>query len=546
MTQSSSRVLVFTATYNERDNILPLVREIHAAAPGADVLFVDDHSPDGTGAVLDELAGVDPLVRVVHRPGKLGLGTAHLLAMIYAIQHGYDALVTMDADLSHDPRDIPRLLEHLGQADFVIGSRYMPGGECNYHGYRRVMSVAANRLARLLLGIPLHEFTTSFRAFRVASLARVNFVKMHNQGYSFFMESVHRLRQAGLGLAEIPIVFRDRTAGESKIPRFEIVRGAAKLLHLTVSRLVGRRMPPAGPLIRETCVNCASAFLSERFAPRLPEGVPHSSAYRCSSMEHTSKPRVAKCLQCGMSQVPGAEQPAALEAMYEDVVDQDYLGNLAAKRRTFARAYRQLRPFLPAPARLLEIGSYCGLFLAEARSQGWSVKGIEPSRWAAEYSRERFGVDVTQSPFEAAVGGLGGGFDAVASWDVIEHVRNPRQFVRLAGSQLRDGGVLALSTIDIDSTFARAMGARWPWIMEMHLHYFGSRSLERMLEEEGFEVVHVAPYVHYASLRYIFRKVCASLAGAKLAGLAAVVPEIVLPVALGDVKVYVAVKRGVA
>jgi dolichol-phosphate mannosyltransferase len=542
------RLLVFTATYNELDNVQALLKGIWAVDATADVLVVDDQSPDGTGALLDRLAAADQRLKVVHRPAKLGLGTAHHLGMLFAIRQGYDTLVTMDADRSHDPRDIPRLIEKLAAADFVIGSRYMPGGACDYGGYRRFVSVAANAAARLLLGIPLHEFTTSFRAFRVRELARVNFVKMHNQGYSFFMESVYRFHQTGLRLEEVPINFRDRYTGVSKIPRFEIVRGIGKLLHLVASRFLRRRMPPPSPPMSDKCADCGSGFLSERFPRRLEASndADRSSAFRCSSMAHTRKPTVALCVQCGLSQVPHSEQAADLEQLYADVVDQTYLDNLPAKKKTFAHAYERLQRFLPKPGRLLEVGSYCGLFLQEASARGWTVQGIEPSRWASDYAKSATGLDIVRGSFEDVAPSLPGGFDVVVSWDVLEHVRDPRRFLETAHSLLRPGGILALSTIDIDSRFARLMGRRWPWIMEMHLYYFGAGSLERMFRDAGFERVRVEPYRHYASLRYIYRKLCAAVPGGfgKLfAKAGALVPDWVLPVSLGDVKLYVGAKR---
>lgn len=541
--------LVFMATYNEVDNVEAILGEILEVDPTAHVLIVDDNSPDGTGALLDRMASADSRLKVVHRPAKLGLGTAHHLGMLFAIRQGYDTLVTMDADHSHDPRDIPRLVEKLAEADFVIGSRYMPGGACDYGGYRRFVSIAANSAARLLLiGIPLHEFTTSFRAFRVSQLARVNFVKMHNQGYSFFMESVYRFHQAGLRLSEVPINFRDRYAGESKIPRFEIVRGIGKLLHLTMSKLLRRRMPdPCAPL-GDRCANCGSDFLSQRFPRRLEEGSAgdRSSAFRCSSMAHRRKPTVALCVQCGLSQVPCSEQAPDLELLYADVVDQAYLDNLPAKRKTFAHAYERLRRFASPPGRLLEVGSYCGLFLREAKEHGWSVQGIEPSQWACEYAKSTTGLDVTCGSFEELAPSLQEGFDVIVSWDVLEHVRDPRRFLSSAGKLLKPGGILALSTIDIDSKFARLMGKRWPWIMEMHLYYFGAGSLERMFRDAGFEVRSVEGYRHYASLRYIHSKLRAAVPG-RLGGLlarsGALVPDWVVPVTLGDVVLYVGAKH---
>src|SRR5262245_43779634 len=356
--RNGGRLLVFTATYNERENVEALLHGIWSVLPEAQVLIVDDSSPDGTGNLLQSIAASDARLTTVRRPAKLGLGTAHHLAMLFAIRGGFDTLVTMDADLSHDPSEIPRLIDKLADVDFVIGSRYMPGGWSDYRGYRRVVSVAANAAASFLLELPLHEFTTSFRAFRVDRLRQVNFVKMHNFGYSFFMESVYRLHQAGLSLAEVPIYFRDRTAGESKIPRLEIVRGMTKLVHLSLSKLLGRKMLPPSPPIEDACANCGSSYLSELFPARLDAHVERSNVFRCSSMGHASKPGVAKCLVCGLSQVPRSEQPADLRELYADVIDETYLENLSAKRKTFANAFRRFQSFAPMPGRMLEIGAY--------------------------------------------------------------------------------------------------------------------------------------------------------------------------------------------
>jgi dolichol-phosphate mannosyltransferase len=205
--------------------------------------------------------------------------------MLFALRNGYDTLVTMDADLSHDPADIPRLVAKLAGADFVTGSRYMQGGSCDYSGYRFFVSKAANAAARLLLRLPLHEFTTSFRAFSARRLADLDFVKMHNGGYSFFMESVFRLHQAGFRLAEVPIHFRDRTAGNSKIPRFEIVHGMRKLLQLAALRTLGQTMIPSPQLAMERCASCCSDLVSAVASP--PDN------------------RMFKCMACGSVQSSG-------------------------------------------------------------------------------------------------------------------------------------------------------------------------------------------------------------------------------------------------
>lgn len=233
-----NKTLIFTATYNEGENIASLCAQVLGLDPAFDMLVVDDNSPDGTGRILDEFAARNSRLKVIHRLGKMGLGSAHELAMEYAEQKRYDALVTMDADFSHNPDDIPRLLKALEDVDFVTGSRYMRGGACNYTGYRRVVSILANWWARRLLGIPLHEMTTSFRAFRVDYLRRVDLGVIKSNGYSFFMEIVFRLSRVGARMAEVPISFSDRRAGTSKIPPFEIFNGLRHLLYLFSLRLI--------------------------------------------------------------------------------------------------------------------------------------------------------------------------------------------------------------------------------------------------------------------------------------------------------------------
>ncbi len=235
---ATSKVLVFTATYNEKDNAANFCPEVLGLPGQYDLLIVDDNSPDGTGKILDAYAAQNPRFKVIHRAGKLGLGSAHKLALAYAQEQGYEVLVTMDADYSHQPSDIPRLISELGSdADFVIGSRYAPGGKCDYIGYRRFVSICANFASRALLGVPLTEYTTSFRAFRVATLKRLDMTQVKSQGYSFFLESTFRAHQSGFKLREIPIHFKDRFHGESKIPQNEIFRGASKLMSLFASRI---------------------------------------------------------------------------------------------------------------------------------------------------------------------------------------------------------------------------------------------------------------------------------------------------------------------
>ena len=546
----SSKLLVFTATYNEKDNITFFLEGVWRAVPSADILIVDDSSPDGTGVLLDQLAQREPRLKVVHRPGKLGLGTAHHLGILFAIRGGYSHLITMDADLSHDPSNIPALLNRLATFDFVIGSRYMDGGSCDYKGYRRNISIAANIAARKLLGIPLHEFTTSFRAFQVSKLAQVDFVKLHNNGYSFFMESVYRFSQAGLTLSECPINFRDRYAGTSKIPKFEIFRGIRKLLQLFISRLFQRRMGAAKPLLLDACSNCGGVSLSTRFPAKMssPSSLQRADDFRCTSMAHDRKPTVGVCMQCGLAQIPFSERPQDLSGLYADVIDNTYLADLNVKRKTFSNTFKRIAPFIPSTGLMLEIGSYCGLFLEEATHRGWKVVGVEPSTWATNYakSNSKIPLEIINSDFEHASVELNRDYDVLVSWDVLEHVPNPRKFIETSVGLIKPGGIFAFSTVDIDSWFARLMRGKWPWIMEMHLYYFGAGSLERMLLESGFDIIKVEGYRHYASLPYAYEKFHSAFSGPiKLIfkNLSFLIPNITVPICLGDIKLYICRKK---
>ena len=275
--------LIFFATYNEAGNVISMIERITLAAPDADILVVDDNSKDGT---LDILAGLArPNLTVIVRPGKLGLGTAHLLAWKYAIFHAYDVLVTMDGDHSHDPADIPKLIDALdGSTDLVIGSRYAPGGKCDYTGYRLRVSQAANKAARLLLGIKLSEFTTSFRALRVSRLNAIDFDTLVVGGYSFFLAVIVQAHRHGLKLAERPIHFHERNAGVSKIPPLEIFRGMANLLRLTATRHFTKICPSINNVILK-CNKCHCEYSLIKVEQTAAKGVKDEVCLSCGNKQ---------------------------------------------------------------------------------------------------------------------------------------------------------------------------------------------------------------------------------------------------------------------
>lgn len=233
----TSDCLIFAPTYNERATIETLLDALLALPVRCDILIVDDSSTDGTTVLLGARAAADRRIGVIVRAEKLGIGSAHKLAWLHARRLGYSRIVTLDADLSHDPCDVLRLLAALDAgADVAIGSRFSPGGRMDYRGWRRFLSLSANRLARRLLRLPLAEYTTSFRAVRLDRVPEGLVEAIENDSYSFFLTCVVRLVQAGLAVVEVPFHFHDRNHGTSKIPRLEIVRGAVNLLRLSLAR----------------------------------------------------------------------------------------------------------------------------------------------------------------------------------------------------------------------------------------------------------------------------------------------------------------------
>jgi dolichol-phosphate mannosyltransferase len=235
-----TRLLVTLATYNEHDNLAGLIACIHAAAPSADVLVIDDSSPDGTGALADELGRRDPRIRVLHRSGKLGLGTAILAGMRYAIDHNYDLVVNLDADFSHPPRYLPALLVGMRDHDVMIGSRYVPGGGTqNWPWRRQAISLTVNLFVRLVLRVPVRDASGSYRCYRVSTLRAAELDRVRSRGYSFQQEVLFRCHRAGARLGEFPIVFENRKAGASKVNFRESVRSLSMLGWLGVRATLG-------------------------------------------------------------------------------------------------------------------------------------------------------------------------------------------------------------------------------------------------------------------------------------------------------------------
>lgn len=227
---SRKRILVFTASYNEKENIKKLILGIKYYLPEASILIIDDNSPDQTKEIIKELKKNISQLELIIREKKLGLDSAHKQAYDYAIKYHYNYLITMDADLSHDPKELNNFMKNLENFPFVIGSRYILGGKCLMKGSRLIMSKIGNKVIKFFSGINCNEFTTSYRGFNIRKLENFHLNNVKESGYSFFMGTLFEINKKNFAIKEIPITFADRKKGVSKIPKLEIFRTLINLI----------------------------------------------------------------------------------------------------------------------------------------------------------------------------------------------------------------------------------------------------------------------------------------------------------------------------
>ena len=232
------KILVFSACYNEKENIKNLIYGIKENLPNSSILIIDDSSPDKTIDVIKDLQKTVTNINLIVRKNKLGLDTAHRMAYEYAVLNNFEYLITMDADLSHDPKDLINIVKYLKDNPFVIGSRYIAGGRCLMKTSRLLISKYGNLLIKKISGINCNEFTTSYRGFNILKLKDFSLKNVRAKGYSFFMGTLFEIEKKGFFIKEIPIIFKDREKGVSKISKIEIFRTIKNLLILSVKKFL--------------------------------------------------------------------------------------------------------------------------------------------------------------------------------------------------------------------------------------------------------------------------------------------------------------------
>ena len=229
---TKNKILIFSATYNESANIENFLNSIEELNLPLDILLIDDNSPDNTWKKIQEYSKNKENIHLIIRNKKEGLDTAHKTAYEYSIKNNYDFLITLDSDMSHDPKMIPKFIDELKTNAFVIGSRYIKGGKCGMRGYRLFLSYFGNKFIKFVFEINCNEFTSAYRGFNLKKLENFNLRNISAKGYSFFMETIYQIHNKGIVIKQIPIYFADRKEGKSKIPKIELIRTLLNILKL--------------------------------------------------------------------------------------------------------------------------------------------------------------------------------------------------------------------------------------------------------------------------------------------------------------------------
>lgn len=544
-----SRVVITLPAYRAEQTLERTVADI---PPGIadEVILVDDASPDNTVAIARDLG-----IRVFVHAQNRGYGGNQKTCYVQALEDGADVIVLLHPDYQYDPKAVPLLIAPIlaGYADMTFGSRFAGQGDPLGGGmplYRFVGNRITTTLENAMLGSRFTDMHSGLRAYTRRCLLSLPFLR-YTDDFSFDSQMLVDAATSGQRVVEVPIPTR-YTLDSSSIDVGRSLKYVAESVTYAAGRSVkrgrrGRRSPASwdeprpGPRLagdrrlERPCVLCGRT--EQRLVyPANVTGSVLPAEYSCTSGALTQHDDIVQCVACGMvSSVPTLAADAIRET-YEKVVDADYLSEEAGRRELFDWVLGSMGGYALTGRRLLEVGSNMGLFLDVAGKAGWNAVGFEPSRWAVEEGRERFGVDLREGTLEQ-LAEPPGSFDAVTMLDVLEHLVDPLDALRRLREPLGDEGLLTLSTVNLSSIHARLRKDRWPWFIRPHLHYFTPETLHAMLRAAGFRLVEwtVVPRTFHAS--YIANRLASSLGAFGPTALAfSRVADIRLPVGwLGDV-----------
>jgi SAM-dependent methyltransferase len=508
-----------------------VLRAVSVAQPDADVLVVDDASPDGTGELLDRLASESRQLRVVHRPSRMGIGSAHKLAILYARLEGYDRLVTVSGSGRTTGATVTALVDALDDADLAVQAPDTP---------RRGSTHLLDTVTSGLVGRDADGYASLVRGYARPLIEMLDVDAIGADGPAFAVESL-------AAIAAVTTRWR-LLAAPADAHGSRGARAGAALEG--VARALGARLRPGhteasrAPETHDVACRICGGRWHVQMHPAKEEGqraLADVSPYSCASHSGRTHGEILRCLGCGIVFMKPKLTPEALVGEYANVVDPVYLDNLPARLTTFNRTLDKIRPILGERARVLEVGSYCGAFLRIARERGLDVVGIEPSAWATEQARKITDAPIHQGTLDDVPRGLAP-FDAVVAWDVVEHFADPVGELRKINRLLPMGGRFFFCTLMIDNWFPRLVGGHWPWYMDMHLFYFTEATIRDLLRRSGFVLVESSPYRHITTVEYLLRKLgTLGIPGASpVSRLASKTPwgKAQIPVRLGDIQLF--------
>ncbi len=472
--------VVVVPTYNERENIRELIPKLFSLLPTVHCMVVDDNSPDGTADQVREFMKTYPNLRLLSRERKEGLGKAYLHAFRTLLDDGtVERIIIMDADFSHDMRDIPIMLKKSVNADMVIGSRYISGGQIEgWELWRKLLSRFGNYYCHFITGMPIYDATSGFNLILAPALRKIDLTSFDSSGYSFQIELKYRLWKNGARLQELPIKFHNRREGESKISNHIVGEGLVTPWKLRFGK--GRQDSVVCPL----CTGRANLFM------------------------HKNKYALYACPQCGLKFVYPTPDAAF-------VYSEDYFVG-AHNNFGYTNYDRDKEPMTPvfeeyirritkhvAPGALLDVGAATVFFVNIAKRNGFAAEGVEISPYAAARAREKGLTVMTGTLSDVSAWSQ---FDVITMLDVLEHVGDPRGELARAHALLRPQGLLVLNTPDAGSSWARLMGRRWHLIVPPeHLSYFNRHNLSVLLAEQGFVLEETTSIGKSFTLAYIFK-----------------------------------------
>jgi 2-polyprenyl-3-methyl-5-hydroxy-6-metoxy-1,4-benzoquinol methylase len=549
-----ARVVITMPAYRAEGTLAKTIADI---PPGVadELILVDDASTDNTAQLARDLG-----IRVYVHSENRGYGGNQKTCYTQALRDGADIVVLLHPDYQYDPRAVPLLIAPIlaGHADMTFGSRFGATGNPLGGGmplYRYVGNRLTTTLQNLLLGSRFTEMHSGLRAYTRQCLLSLPFLR-YSDGFAFDSQLLVDSIIAGRRVVEVPIITR-YTKESSSISILRSLEYVTQSVLYAARRAAtrgrrGERWPVTwtrfrrgralgrGPAVEQRCVLCDGREHLLVHPANAPGDV-KGSEFACTSEAIGLHDDIVQCRRCGMVSARPFLRPEEIADQYAKVVDESYLVEEEARRELFGWVVDAMSGYSVRGRRLFEIGSHVGLFLDVAQRAGWDVRGIEPSKWAVDLGKERFGVQLLQGTVED-LDEPPGSADAVVLLDVLEHLVDPRDALSRLREILDPEGILVVSTVNLSSIHGRVRRGRWPWFIIPHLHYFTPETLRAMLDQAGFGMVEWAVVPRSFHLSYLTHRAKSSLGSIGAAmDLASRVADPRIPVGwLGDVVLVVA------